>query len=55
MLAQALPQIARGANVEMTGYSLGFENVNVVHRYRVVAKSGWSAFALRVGRVQRAS
>jgi hypothetical protein len=32
MLAQALPQIVGGANVEMTGHSNGFKNVNVVHR-----------------------
>jgi hypothetical protein len=31
MLAQALPQIVGVANVEMTGHSNGFENVNVVH------------------------
>ena len=31
MLAQALPQIVGGADVEMTGHSNGFENVNVVH------------------------
>jgi len=31
MLAQALTQIAGRADVEMTGYSKGLENVNVVH------------------------
>jgi|HubBroStandDraft_2_1064218.scaffolds.fasta_scaffold1272031_1 hypothetical protein len=39
MLAQALPQIVGGANVEMTGDSNGFKNVDVVHRW-----FGWSAF-----------
>ena len=29
MLAQALPQIVGGANVEMTGDSNGFKNVDV--------------------------
>ena len=39
MLAHALPQIAGGADVEMTGHSNGFKNVNVVH-----GRLGWSAF-----------
>jgi hypothetical protein len=26
-----LPQITGRANIEMTGYDLGFEDVNVVH------------------------
>jgi hypothetical protein len=39
MLAQALTQIVGRANVEMTGHSNRFENVNVVHGRR-----GWSAF-----------
>src|SRR5262249_17053292 len=33
MLAHALPQIAGGINIEMTGYGKGFKNVNVVHRW----------------------
>jgi hypothetical protein len=32
-LAQALTQIAGAADVEMTGYGNGFENVDVVHRW----------------------
>ena len=31
MLAQTLPQIVGGADVEMTGHGNRFENVNVVH------------------------
>ena len=31
MLAQALPQIVGGADIEMTGHSYGFENVDVTH------------------------
>ena len=56
MLAQALTQIVGRANVEMTGHSNGFENVNVVHRRLVrprVADATLrrAAFALRVGPV----
>jgi hypothetical protein len=60
MLAQALPQIVGGANVEMTGYSNGFENVNVVHRWVSLVRLRTAgaalrrdAFALWVGRVFR--
>ena len=62
MLAQALPQIIGGADVEMTGHSNGSENVNVVHlwvRWVRLRAAGAvlrrDAFALWVGPVNRGS
>jgi len=64
MLAEAPPQIVGRANVEMTGYSNGFKNINVVHRWvrlalvRLRAAGAVlrrDAFALWVGPVNRGS
>ena len=63
MLAQALPQIVGGANVEMTGHSKGFKNIDVVHGWFCWSASGAAEvalqrgvpFALWVGRVDRGS
>ena len=52
MLAEALPQIVGRANLEMTGYSYGFKNINVVHGWVNVARPMHrirSAIARRIG------